>query len=46
LSFPGEPHRHLDRFGSLERAFAAIQRITDAESLEAIARCRREDLLV
>jgi DNA phosphorothioation-associated putative methyltransferase len=36
----------IERFGSLKRAFAAIQRITDAESWEAIARRRREDLLV
>ncbi len=36
----------IDRFGSLKRAFAAIQRITDAETWEAIARRRREDMLV
>lgn len=36
----------VDRFGSLKRAFAAIQRITDAESWDAIARRRREDMLV
>jgi len=36
----------IERFGSLKRAFAAIQRITDAESWEAIARRRREDMLV
>ena len=36
----------IQRFGSLKRAFAAIQRITDAESWEAIARRRREDILV
>src|SRR5262249_62303434 len=36
----------IERFGSLKRAFAAIQRITDAESWEAIARRRHEDLLV
>jgi DNA phosphorothioation-associated putative methyltransferase len=36
----------IERFGSLKRAFAAIQRITDAETWEAIARRRREDLLV
>lgn len=36
----------IERFGSLKRAFAAIQRITDAETWEAIARRRREDILV
>ncbi len=36
----------VERFGSLKRAFAAIQRITDAETWEAIARRRREDMLV
>lgn len=36
----------VDRFGSLKRAFAAIQRITDAETWDAIARRRREDILV
>jgi DNA phosphorothioation-associated putative methyltransferase len=36
----------IERFGSLKRAFAAIQRITDAESWAAIARRRREDMLV
>jgi len=36
----------IERFGSLKRAFAAIQRITDAETWESIARRRREDLLV
>jgi DNA phosphorothioation-associated putative methyltransferase len=36
----------IERFGSLKRAFAAIQRITDAESWKAIARRRREDMLV
>jgi DNA phosphorothioation-associated putative methyltransferase len=35
-----------ERFGSLKRAFAAIQRITDAETWQSIARRRREDLLV
>ena len=42
---PGAP-AIIERFGSLKRAFAAIQRITDAETWEAIARRRREDLLV
>jgi DNA phosphorothioation-associated putative methyltransferase len=36
----------IERFGSLKRAFAAIQRITDADTWEAIARRRREDMLV
>jgi DNA phosphorothioation-associated putative methyltransferase len=36
----------IERFGSLKRAFAAIQRITGTEAWEAIARRRREDLLV
>jgi DNA phosphorothioation-associated putative methyltransferase len=36
----------IERFGSLKRAFAAIQRITDSESWDAIAQRRREDLLV
>ena len=34
------------RFGSLKRAFAGVQRITGAETWEAISRRRREDLLV
>ncbi len=45
LEFP-EASAIIERFGSLKRAFAAIQRITDADSWEAIARRRREDLLV
>lgn len=36
----------IERFGSLKRAFAAIQRITGLATWEAIARRRREDLLV
>jgi DNA phosphorothioation-associated putative methyltransferase len=36
----------IERFGSLKRAFAAIQRITDPESWSSIARRRHEDLLV
>lgn len=36
----------IERFGSLKRAFAAIQRITEADSWEAIAQRRREDILV
>src|SRR5947209_1805376 len=36
----------IERFGSLKRAFAAVRRITGEETWEAIARRRREDLLV
>jgi len=36
----------IERFGSLKRAFAAIQKITAVETWESIARRRREDLLV
>jgi len=36
----------VERFGSLKRAFAVIRRITDDPSWEAIARRRREDMLV
>jgi DNA phosphorothioation-associated putative methyltransferase len=36
----------IDRFGSLKRAYAVIQRITGPEIWEAIARRRRVDLLV
>jgi DNA phosphorothioation-associated putative methyltransferase len=36
----------VERFGSLKRAFAAIQRITGNETWETIARHRREDILV
>jgi DNA phosphorothioation-associated putative methyltransferase len=36
----------VERFGSLKRAFAVIQRITGTESWDAIGRRRREDLLV
>jgi DNA phosphorothioation-associated putative methyltransferase len=36
----------IKRFGSLKRAFAAVQQITEAETWESIARRRREDLLV
>jgi DNA phosphorothioation-associated putative methyltransferase len=45
LEFPGT-QAVVERFGSLKRAFAAIQRITSVEEWEAIARRRREDLLV
>lgn len=45
LEFP-EAAATIEKFGSLKRAFASIQRITDAESWEAIARRRREDILV
>jgi DNA phosphorothioation-associated putative methyltransferase len=43
--FPAAP-AIIERFGSLKRAFAAVQRITGAETWDAIARRRREDLLV
>ncbi|MBX3399556.1 MAG: DNA phosphorothioation-associated putative methyltransferase [Gemmataceae bacterium] len=43
--FPGAA-AVVERFGSLKRAFAAIQRVTDTESWEAIAQRRREDILV
>ena len=36
----------VEQFGSLKRAFAAIQRITNAETWESFARRRREDLVV
>lgn len=36
----------IERFGSLKRAWAVVQRITDPAGWEAIARRRREDLLV
>jgi DNA phosphorothioation-associated putative methyltransferase len=36
----------IERFGSLKRAYAALLRITGPEAWEAIARRRREDLLV
>jgi DNA phosphorothioation-associated putative methyltransferase len=45
VEFPGT-EAIVDRFGSLKRAFAAIQRITGAETWDLIARRRREDLLV
>lgn len=43
--FPGVPDV-IERFGSLKRAFAAVQRITGPETWESIARRCREDLLV
>lgn len=43
--FPGAA-AIVEKFGSLKRAFAAVQRITGAEEWEAIARRRREDILV
>ena len=43
--FDGTP-AIIERFGSLKHAFAAIQRINGAETWEAIARRRREDILV
>jgi DNA phosphorothioation-associated putative methyltransferase len=36
----------VERFGSLKRAYAVLLRITGPEAWEAIARRRREDLLV
>ena len=45
VEFPGA-QEVVERFGSLKRAFAAIQRITDAETWEAIKQRRREDMLV
>lgn len=45
VEFPGAA-AVVERFGSLKRAFAAVQRLTGAEPWEAIARRRREDLLV
>jgi DNA phosphorothioation-associated putative methyltransferase len=42
---PGAP-AVIERFRSLKRAFAVVQRITDPAGWEAIARRRREDLLV
>lgn len=45
IEFPGTP-AVVERFGSLKRAFAAVQRITDPQTWDAIARRRREDLLV
>jgi DNA phosphorothioation-associated putative methyltransferase len=36
----------VERFGSLKRAFAAIQRITETRTWDAIAMRRREDILV
>jgi DNA phosphorothioation-associated putative methyltransferase len=43
--FPGAP-AVIEKFGSLKRAFSVIQRVTDAETWEAIAKRRREDILV
>jgi DNA phosphorothioation-associated putative methyltransferase len=36
----------VERFGSLKRAFAFVQRMTDTEEWDSISRRRREDLLV
>jgi DNA phosphorothioation-associated putative methyltransferase len=36
----------IERFGSLKRAFGAIQRVTDVETWQSIAQRRREDLVV
>jgi DNA phosphorothioation-associated putative methyltransferase len=45
IEFP-DTETIVEKFGSLKRAFAAIQRITDTETWDAIAQRRREDLLV
>jgi DNA phosphorothioation-associated putative methyltransferase len=45
LEFPGT-EAIVERFGSLKRAFAAIQRLTGTEAWDLIAGRRREDLLV
>ena len=45
VEFPGAADI-VAQFGSLKRAFGAIQRITNTEEWEEIARRRREDLLV
>jgi len=36
----------IERFGSLKRAFAYVQKMTGADTWDAIARRRREDILV
>jgi len=43
--FPGAAAL-VERFGSLKRAFAAVQRLTGQEAWDGIARRRREDILV
>lgn len=43
--FSGAP-AVIEKFGSLKRAFAAVQRLTGAEPWEQIANRRREDILV
>ncbi|MBP3955368.1 DNA phosphorothioation-associated putative methyltransferase [Gemmata sp. G18] len=43
--FPGAAAL-VERFGSLKRAFAAVQRLTGTEAWDDIARRRREDILV
>ena len=43
--FPGTPEL-IEKFGSVKRAFAAVQRLTGTESWDDIARRRREDILV
>jgi DNA phosphorothioation-associated putative methyltransferase len=43
--FPGAASV-AEKFGTLKRAFAAVQRLTGAEAWEGIARRRREDILV
>lgn len=43
--FLGTPEL-IEKFGSLKRAFAAVQRLTGTETWDEIARRRREDILV
>jgi DNA phosphorothioation-associated putative methyltransferase len=43
--FSGTPEL-IEKFGSLKRAFAAVQRLTGTETWDDIARRRREDMLV
>ena len=43
--FPGTPEL-IEKFGSVKRAFAAVQRLTGTETWDDIARRRREDILV
>jgi DNA phosphorothioation-associated putative methyltransferase len=45
VEFPGAL-AVIEKYGSLKRAFAVIQRITDAGTWDAIATRRREDILV
>src|SRR5205823_11346370 len=43
--FPGTAAL-IEKFDSVKRAFAAVQRLTGTEAWDAIARRRREDILV